>query len=121
MIKEEIATTAGDIAGADAKVGGKPERRRLRKVRDPEDCPNKKVIEESDGYSFYQAHDMNVFEISDDNAKQTYLMGLKQNKPQVWGSNEITSTMMRHMNSEQGRNFTVKVNGTHSFPLKNKQ
>lgn len=132
-MKEEIATSASDIAGADSKIGGKPMKRNkkdgsgkgkgqpngLRKNRkDPEDCRKKKIIKEFDGYSFYQQNDLNIFEITDNNAQVAYLTGYRTGKPQYWQQNEITSQMVDTMNKEGGRNFTVKIGDQHSFPLK---
>ncbi len=134
-MKENKAISAGDIASADSIVGGKPIRRnkkdgsgkgkgqkngQRRNQRDPENC-RRKVIKESDGYSFYQQNDLNIFEITDLNAQNTYFTGYRTGKPQFWRQNDITSEMMNIMNSEGGRNFTVKIGDQHSFPLKQKR
>jgi hypothetical protein len=129
----EGASSAGDVSAVDSKVGGKPLRRKMQKKdgsgqgrgqqggrrrnqRDPENC--RRIIKESDGFSFYQDNDLNVFEISDTPAKEAYWAGYKTNKPQHWQQNDITVEMMRHMNQEPGRNFAVKINGDISFPMK---
>jgi len=134
--EDDAATTSSDIASADSIIGGKPIRRQMnlkdgsgkgegqpgglrRNKRKPEEC--RKVIAESEGWSFYEKGDLNIFEITDPTAKEAYFNGFKQNKPQFWRQNEITSEMMKYMNSEQGRNFTVKIDNNHSFPLKQKR
>ena len=132
MVREEVATSAGDISGADSKVGGKPMRRKDgsgkgkgqpggKGKNKPEDCRKKKIIKESDGFSFYQENDLNIFEITDQSAQEAYLNGYKRNVPEFWRHNEVTSEMMKHMNSERGRNFTVKIGDQHSFPLKQRR
>lgn len=131
-MKEEIATSAGDIAGADSRIGEKPMRRNKKdgsgkgkgqpggqRKNKPEECRGKrKVIKESEGYSFYQQNDLNIFEITDGKAQAAYMTGYRTGKPQHWRENEITNQMMDTMNSEGGRNFTVKIGDSHSFPIK---